>query len=91
MSDDFQYDKSVEMVALNEFMEQQQQKINQLQQEIVLLNTKNSMLEKELAEVKAINSRHKEHIRDLTAVDRKSMSKTLLKNRGIRNGISNQD
>ena len=36
MSDDFHYDKSVEMIALNEFMEQQQQKINQLQQEIVL-------------------------------------------------------
>ena len=89
MSDDFQYDKGVEMVALNEFMEQQQQKINQLQQEILLLTTKNAMLEKELAEVKDINSRHKEHIRELTMVDRKSMSKTLLKNRGIRNGISN--
>ena len=89
MSDDFHYDKSVEMIALNEFMEQQQQKINQLQQEIVLLNTKNSMLEKELAETKGINSRYKEHIRELTTVDRKSMSKTLLKNRGIRNGISN--
>lgn len=89
MSDDFQYDKSVEMVALNEFMEQQQQKINQLQQEILLLTTKNIMLEKELAEIKDINIRHKEHIRELTTVDRKSMSKTLLRNRGIRNGISN--
>jgi len=89
MSDDFQYDKGVEMVALNEFMEQQQQKINQLQQEILLLTTKNVMLEKELAEVKNINSGYKEHIRDLTAVDRKSVSKTLLRNKGIRNAISN--
>ena len=89
MSDDFQYDKGVEMVALNEFMEQQQQRINQLQQEILLLTTKNAMLEKELTEVKDINIRHKEHIRELITVDRKSMSKTLLKNRGVRNGISN--
>lgn len=90
MSDDFQYDKSVEMVALNEFMEHQQQKINQLQQEILLLTTKNSMLEKELARVKNINSDYKEHIRDLTIVkERASLSSSLLKNRGLRNGISN--
>jgi len=90
MNDDFQYDKSIEMVALNEFMEQQQQKINQLQQEILLLTTKNTMLEKELNEVKAINSRHKEHIRNLTAVkERKTLSSSLSRNRGIRNGIGN--
>ena len=46
MSDDFQYDKRVEMVALNEFMEQQQQKINQLQQEILLLTTEFSSKKK---------------------------------------------
>lgn len=89
MSDDFHYDKTVEMVALNEFMEQQQQKINQLQQEILLLSTKNVMLEKELAQIKNINSSYKEQIRTLTAVDRESMSKTMSKNRGLRNGISN--
>jgi Tfp pilus assembly protein PilN len=90
MSDDFHYDKSVEMIALNEFMEHQQQKINQLQQEILLLTTKNSMLEKELTEVKDINSRHKEQIRDMTAVkERKTLSNSLSRNRGIRNGISN--
>lgn len=90
MSDDFQYDKSVEMIALNEFMEHQQQRINQLQQEILLLTTKNSMLEKELAEVKNINSGYKDQIRDLTAVkERKTLSSSLSRNRGIRNGISN--
>jgi ppGpp synthetase/RelA/SpoT-type nucleotidyltranferase len=89
MSDDFQYDKSIEMVALNEFMEQQQQKINQLQQEIVLLNTKNTMLEKELAEVKDINTRYKEQITIMTKVDRRSLSSSLSNNRGLRNGISN--
>jgi ppGpp synthetase/RelA/SpoT-type nucleotidyltranferase len=89
MSDDFHYDKSIEMVALNEFMEQQQQKINQLQQEIVLLNTKNAMLEKELAEVKDINTRYKEQITIMTKVDRKSLSSSLSKNRGLRNGINN--
>lgn len=90
MNDDFQYDKSVEMIAINEFMEQQQKKINQLQQEILLITTKNSMLEKELAEVKNINSRYKAQIRDLTAVkERTTLSNSLSRNRGIRNGISN--
>lgn len=90
MNDDFRYDKEIEMVALNEFMEQQQQKINQLQQEILLLTTKATMLEKELAEVKYINSDYKKQIRDLTAVkERKTLSGSLSRNRGIRNGISN--
>lgn len=90
MNDDFRYDKEIEMVALNEFMEQQQQKINQLQQEILLLTTKATMLEKELAEVKYINSDYKKQIRDLTAVkERKTLSSSLSRNRGIRNGISN--
>ena len=90
MSDDFNYDKSVEMVALNQYMEEQQEKINLLQQEILLLKTKNTMLEKELSEVKSINSIYKEQIKDLTAVkERKSLSGRLSINRGVRNGISN--
>jgi predicted RNase H-like nuclease (RuvC/YqgF family) len=90
MSDDFNYDKSVEMVALNQYMEQQQEQINILQQEILLLKTKNTMLEKELSEVKSINSVHKEQIKNLTAVkERKSLSGSLSTNRGVRNGISN--
>lgn len=90
MSDDFKYDKTVEMVALNQYMEQQQEQINLLQQELLLLKTKNTMLEKELAEVKSINSLYKDQIRNLTAVkERKSLSGNLSANRGIRNGISN--
>jgi len=89
MSDSFSYDKSVEMIALNQFMEQQQQQINLLQQELLLLKTKNAMLEQELFEVKNINSLQKEQIQTLTKVDRKSLSASLDKNKGVRNGISN--
>jgi hypothetical protein len=89
MSDGFSYDKSVEMIALNQFMEQQQQQINLLQQELLLLKTKNAMLEQELFEVKNINSLQKEQIQTLTKVDRKSLSASLDKNKGVRNGISN--
>jgi predicted RNase H-like nuclease (RuvC/YqgF family) len=90
MSDDFNYDKSVEMIALNEYMEQQQEQINLLQQELLLLKTKNTMLEKELSEVKSINSVYKEQIKNLTAVkERKTLSGNLSVNRGVRNGISN--
>jgi predicted RNase H-like nuclease (RuvC/YqgF family) len=89
-SDDFSYDKSVEMIALNQYMEQQQEHINSLQQEILLLKTKNTMLEKELFEVKSINSGYKSHINNLTAVkERKALSNSLFKNKGVRNGISN--
>lgn len=90
MSDDFDYDKSVEMVALNQYMEEQQEQINILQQEMLLLKTKNAMLEKELFEVKSINSDYKDQIRNLTAVkQRKTLSSNLSANRGIRNAISN--
>ena len=90
MSDNFSYDKSVEMVALNQYMEQQQEQINVLQQEILLLKTKNTMLEKELSEVKSINSVYKDQIKNLTAVkERKTLSSSLSTNRGVRNGISN--
>jgi FtsZ-binding cell division protein ZapB len=90
MTDGFNYDKSVEMVALNQYMEQQQEQINILQQEILLLKTKNNMLEKELSEVKSINSVYKDQIKNLTAVkERKSLSGSLSTNRGVRNGISN--
>jgi predicted RNase H-like nuclease (RuvC/YqgF family) len=90
MSDNFDYDKSVEMVALNQYMEQQQEQINLLQQELLLLKTKNTMLEKELAEVKSINSVYKDQIKNLTAVkERKTLSSSLSVNRGVRNGISN--
>jgi hypothetical protein len=90
MTDSFNYDKSVEMIALNQYMEQQQEKINLLQQEILLLKTKNAMLETELYEVKNINSLYKEQIKNLTAVkERKSLSRSLSINRGVRNGISN--
>lgn len=89
MSDDYNYDKSVEMIALNQYMEQQQEKINNLQQEILLLKTKNTMLEKELSEVKSINSIYKDQIKNLTAVkERKTLSKSLSINRGVRNGIN---
>jgi prefoldin subunit 5 len=88
MSDTFEDAKEVEV--LNEFMEQQQNKINQLQQQILLLTTKTTMLEKELAKVKNINSQYKEQIEKLTKVDRKSLSNSLKNNnRGVRNGISN--
>lgn len=90
MVDNFSYDKSVEMVALNQYMEQQQEQINQLQQELLLLKTKNTMLEKELSEVKSINSIYKDQIKNLTAVkERKTLSSSLSTNRGVRNGISN--
>jgi len=90
MSDGYVYDKSVEMVALNQYMEQQQEQINVLQQELLLLKTKNAMLEKELAEVKSINSDYKDQIRNLTAVkQRKTLSSNLSANRGIRNAIGN--
>jgi hypothetical protein len=89
MSDGFSYDKSVEMIALNQFMEQQQHQINLLQQELLLLKTKNAMLEQELFEVKNINSLQKEQIQTLTKVDRKNISASLDKNKGVRNAISN--
>jgi hypothetical protein len=90
MADNFSYDKSVEMVALNQYMEQQQEQLNQLQQELLLLKTKNNMLEKELFEVKSINSIYKDQIKNLTAVkERKTLSSSLSTNRGVRNGISN--
>jgi hypothetical protein len=90
MVDNFSYDKSVEMVALNQYMEQQQEQLNQLQQELLLLKTKNNMLEKELSEVKSINSIYKDQIKNLTAVkERKTLSSSLSTNRGVRNGISN--
>jgi hypothetical protein len=90
MVDNFSYDKSVEMVALNQYMEQQQEQLNQLQQELLLLKTKNNMLEKELFEVKSINSIYKDQIKNLTAVkERKTLSSSLSTNRGVRNGISN--
>lgn len=90
MSDDFDYDKSVEMIALNQYMEEQQEQINLLQQEVLLLKTKNAMLEKELFEVKSINSDYKDQIKNLTAVkQRKTLSSNLSANRGIRNAINN--
>jgi len=90
MTDDFKYDKSVEMIVLNEYMEQQQEQINILQQELLLLKTKNTMLEKELSEVKSINRDYKDQIRNLTAVnERKTLSGNLSVNRGARNAISN--
>jgi hypothetical protein len=89
MSDGFSYDKSVEMIALNQFMEQQQHQINLLQQELLLLKTKNAMLEQELFEVKNINSLQKEQIQTLTKVDRRNLSASLDKNKGVRNAISN--
>lgn len=90
MTDGFSYDKSVEMIALNEYMEQQQDQLNKLQQEILLLKTKNTMIEKELFEVKSINSVYKEQIKNITAVkQRKSLSNSLSVNRGVRNGINN--
>lgn len=90
MSDGYVYDKSVEMIALNQYMEEQQEQINLLQQEVLLLKTKNAMLEKELFEVKSINSDYKEQIKNLTAVkQRKTLSSNLSANRGIRNAINN--
>ena len=89
MVDDFD-NASKEAEVLNEFMEQQQNKINQLQQQILLLTTKNTMLEKELAKLQNINSQQKELIEKLTKVDRKSLSSSLSNNnRGVRNGINN--
>jgi hypothetical protein len=75
MSDDFQENKELEVI--NEFMEQQQTKINQLQQQILLLTTKNTMLEKEQTKLKIINRQYKEQIEALTKVDRKSLSDSL--------------
>jgi predicted RNase H-like nuclease (RuvC/YqgF family) len=75
MSDTFEEGKELEVI--NEFMEQQQTKINQLQQQILLLTTKNTMLEKELNKLKSINSEYKEQLDKLTRVDRKSLSNYL--------------
>ena len=71
MSDGFEEGKEIDVI--NEFMEQQQTKINQLQQQILLLTTKNAMLEKELSKLKNINSEYKEQIEQLTKVDRKNL------------------
>jgi hypothetical protein len=87
MNDTFENAKEVEV--LNEFMGQQQATINQLQQQILFLTTKNNILEKELTKLKNINSLQKEQIQTLTKVDRKSLSTSLDKNKGVRNGISN--
>ena len=89
MVDDFD-NASKEAEVLNEFMEQQQNKINQLQQQILLLTTKNTMLEKQVTKLQNINSQQKELIEKLTKVDRKSLSSSLSNNnRGVRNGINN--
>ena len=89
MVDDFD-NASKEAEVLNEFMEQQQNKINQLQQQILLLTTKNTMLEKQVTKLQNINSQQKEQIEKLTKVDRKSLSSSLSNNnRGVRNGINN--
>jgi len=77
MSDTFEEGKELEVI--NEFMEQQQTKINQLQQQILLLTTKNTMLEKELNKLKNINSEYKEQLDQFTKVDRKNL-KDLLDN-----------
>ena len=66
-----------EIEVLNEFMGQQQATINQLQQQILFLTTKNNVLEKELTKLKNINSQQREQIEKLTKVDRKSLRETL--------------
>ena len=82
MSDGFEEGKEIEVI--NEFMEQQQTKINQLQQQILLLTTKNAMLEKELSKLKNINSEYKEQIEQLTKVDRKNLRDLLGNDTGER-------
>lgn len=87
MSDGFEDAKEIEVI--NEFMEQQLAKINELQQQVLLLTTRNNVLEKEINRLKIINSLQKEEIERLTKVDRKSLSSSLNINKGVRNGINN--
>lgn len=51
---------SKEMEALNAYIENQQKVINQLTQTIMMLETKNKLLEDELKKVKIINSGYEE-------------------------------
>lgn len=49
---------SKEMEALNAYIENQQKVVNQLTQTIMMLETKNKLLEDELKKVKNINSQY---------------------------------
>jgi len=49
---------SKEMEALNAYIENQQKAVNQLTQTIMMLETKNKLLEDELKKVKNINSQY---------------------------------
>jgi len=60
-----------ETEVLNVYMEQQQQKIKELTQTIMILETKNKIMAKEIQELKSINSEYKTQLND----------KVVLKNR----------
>lgn len=60
-----------ETEVLNVYMEQQQQKIKELTQTIMILETKNKIMAKEIQDLKSINSEYKTQLND----------KVVLKNR----------
>jgi len=62
---------SKEAEVLNVYMEQQQQKIKELTQTIMILETKNKIMAKEIQDLKSINSEYKSQLND----------KVVLKNR----------
>jgi len=53
---------SKEIDAINAYIENQQEKINNLTKNLMFLETKNKLLEKEIQELKNINKQYKEKI-----------------------------
>ena len=53
---------SKEIDAINAYIENQQEKINNLTKNLMFLETKNKLLEKEIQELKSINKQYKEKI-----------------------------
>jgi uncharacterized protein related to proFAR isomerase len=71
---------SKELEVLNIYIQQQQQKINEMTQTILMLHTKNAVLEKQVASLQSINS--EQEIKSNTIVSketikRKSISKQI--------------
>lgn len=55
---------SKEMEAINAYILNQQNKINELNQQLLMLQTKNKLLEDELESVKSINRKYEEAINE---------------------------
>ena len=61
-----------ETEVLNVYMEQQQQKIKELTQTIMILETKNKIMAKEIQDLKSINSEYKSQLNDKVVVKNRS-------------------